>query len=67
MVDQGENLAYTHEVFRYDKAYEATTKNRKYQTDLLVYDTHENEDWIPRVVLVHLRGRLVLSSLPRRP
>jgi hypothetical protein len=50
-VDQGERLTYANEIYRYDKAGEAASQSRKYQTDLLVYDIHENGDWIPRVVI----------------
>jgi hypothetical protein len=50
-VDQGKPLAYANEIFRYHKEALPTSYPRKYQTDLLVYDWHDNGDWIPRVVL----------------
>jgi hypothetical protein len=50
-VDQGERLAYANEIFRYHNEEQPTIHPRKYQTDLLVYDWHDNGDWIPRVVL----------------
>lgn len=51
-VDAGEKLTYAHEILRYnsnnkpDDGYTA-----KYETDLLIYDTRENGDWIPRIVV----------------
>lgn len=50
-VDQGERLPYANEIFRYHKVSQPTIQSRKYETDLLVYDYHQNGDWIPRVVL----------------
>src|SRR5437016_776519 len=50
-VDAGERLAYAHEILRYDKAGPAHCHTPGYQTDLLVYDIRDNDDWIPRVVV----------------
>ncbi|MBL8822278.1 MAG: hypothetical protein JNJ77_06780 [Planctomycetia bacterium] len=47
----GEKLTYAHEVSRYHADDTEKRYSSKYETDLLLYDTNEQGDWIPRVVI----------------
>lgn len=47
----GEKLTYAHEVLCYHADGSELRHSARYETDLLLYDTKENGDWIPRVVI----------------
>jgi hypothetical protein len=51
-----ERLTYASEVLRYDKEGRKEPHTCGFQTDLLVYDTNEQEDWIPRVAIECKQG-----------
>jgi hypothetical protein len=55
-VCDGKKLAYTHEIHEY--AGENSTKpiSAHYETDLLVYDSLETGNWVPRVVVEFKMG-----------
>jgi hypothetical protein len=55
-VDAGTKLTYAYEILRYHKEGPDRMHGAKYETDLLIYDTRENGDWIPRVVLECKKG-----------
>ncbi len=50
-VRTGTKLTYAHEILRYRNDGTGEHRSAKYETDLLVYDTRDNGDWVPRVVL----------------
>jgi hypothetical protein len=52
----GEKLAYAYQILTYDKNGPDRTQIAEYETDLLIYDSRENEDWIPRVVIEFKMG-----------
>jgi hypothetical protein len=47
----GDRLTYACEIMSYDANNEPKTKQAGYETDLLVYDSHSDGNWIPRVVI----------------
>jgi hypothetical protein len=55
-IDAGEKLAYAYEILQYDSEGPDLRHSARYEPDLLIYDTRENGDWIPRVVLECKKG-----------
>jgi hypothetical protein len=51
-----ERLTYAYEVLSYDKEARRVPCSSGFQTDLLIYDTNQREDWIPRVVVECKQG-----------
>jgi hypothetical protein len=50
-VSDGRKLAYTCEIYEYLGADSSQTISARYETDLLIYDSHQNGKWVPRVVI----------------
>jgi hypothetical protein len=50
-VDAGEKLTYAYEIMSYNTDGPDQRHGSQYETDLLVYDTKESGDWIPRLVV----------------
>ena len=50
-VDAGRRLTYAYEIGRYDTDGPKQPRSAGYQTDLLVYDSYPNGEWVPRVVI----------------
>jgi len=61
-VDAGEKLTYAYEILRYGKDGPGVMHGGRYETDLLIYDSRENGDWIPRVVLACKRGSVTTQD-----
>jgi hypothetical protein len=55
-VGAGDRLTYAHEILRYGEEGPVEVHRPGYQTDLLVYDSHDSGDWIPRVVVECKQG-----------
>jgi hypothetical protein len=58
-VGAGKKLAYACEIHTYGAEGPQRPGVAKYETDLLVYDARDNEEWVPRVVVE-------CKSTPRR-
>ncbi len=54
-IDIGKKLAYAYEILQYNST-GPHVRSAEYETDLLIYDSQENGDWIPRVVLECKKG-----------
>jgi hypothetical protein len=50
-VSDGRRLAYTCEVYEYDRDDSSQPTSALYETDLLIYDTQSTGNWVPRVVV----------------
>ena len=50
-VDSGKKLTYTYEILSYGADGSERSQSAPYETDLLIFDTRDGGDWIPRVVL----------------
>lgn len=44
-------LPYAHEIHRYDADNRATSRTAGYATDLLIYDSTADGEWVPRIVI----------------
>jgi hypothetical protein len=50
-VECGRALPYLNEILRYDRSGQAETDQSAYETDLLIFDEHADQSWIPRVII----------------
>jgi len=55
-VRDGKKLAYTYGIYQYSEDNASQSISARYETDLLIYDSHENGTWVPRVVVEFKMG-----------